>query len=171
MIVYRPRLIHEGPTLSALGASWPLLLGIGLLLAGAGLQSALLGVRATMEGFGTVATGVIMSGYYFGFLSGSLLTPTFVRRVGHVRVFAALASLASIAVLVHGLAVEPFTWMAMRTLTGIAYAGLYVVAESWLNDRTDNATRGSVFSIYTTIIFAGEACGQLLSERRRSACS
>ena len=96
-----------------------------------------------------------MSGYYLGFLCGSLTTPAFVRRVGHVRVFAALASLASIAVLVHGLAVAPLAWLAMRTLTGFAYAGLYIVAESWLNDRTDNATRGSVFAVYTTIMFAG----------------
>jgi MFS family permease len=162
MILFRPHLPRDRPTLGAIASCWPLLLGIGLLLAAAGLQSALLGVRATMEGFGTVATGVIMSGYYLGFLCGSLAAPAFVRRVGHVRVFAALASLASIAVLVHGLGVEPFTWLAMRTLTGFAYAGLYVVAESWLNDRTDNATRGSVFAVYTTIMFAGEASGQLL---------
>jgi MFS family permease len=162
MILFRHHPPEDRPTLGAIGSCWPLLLGIALLLAAAGLQNALLGVRATMEGFGTVATGVIMSGYYLGFLCGSLAAPAFVRRVGHVRVFAALASLASIAVLVHGLAVDPFAWLAMRTLTGFAYAGLYVVAESWLNDRTDNATRGSVFAVYTTIMFAGDACGQLL---------
>jgi MFS family permease len=162
MVIHHPRPAHPPASLQAIGSCWPLLLGIALLLMGAGLQSALLGVRATMEGFGTVVTGMIMSGYYLGFLAGSLITPTFVRRVGHVRVFAALASLASIAALVHGLKVDPLTWLAMRTLTGFAYAGLYVVAESWLNDRADNATRGSVFSVYTTLIFTGEACGQLL---------
>ena len=103
-----------------------------------------------------------MMGYYVGFLAGSLIAPKTVLRVGHVRVFAAFASLASTSVLVHVLFVDPGTWFLMRVVTGFAYAGLYIVAESWLNDKATNETRGQLLSIYMIVMFVGVACGQLL---------
>ncbi|HEX9699514.1 MAG TPA: MFS transporter, partial [Acidobacteriota bacterium] len=112
--------------------------------------------------FGTTVTGLVMTGYYVGFLAGSTLTPRIVLNVGHVRVFSALASLASVAILVHAAAVEPLTWAAMRFVTGFAYAGLYVVAESWLNDRATNESRGQLLSVYMVVLFSGLALGQLL---------
>ena len=127
-----------------------------------GLQNVLLGVRADFEAFSTVVTGFIMSGYFFGFVLGSFGAPKLVRNVGHVRVFAALASLASVAVLCHVLLVNPASWIAMRIVTGFSYAGLYVVAESWLNDRSTNETRGQMLSIYMVVVLAGMGGGQLL---------
>ena len=143
-------------------SAWALFLGMGLLMLGNGLQASLLGIRAGAEGFGTGATGLVMTCYYLGFLAGSILTPKVVKNVGHVRVFSALASLASVAALVHSVFLDPFTWGAMRFVTGFAYAGLYVVAESWLNDRATNETRGSLLSVYMVVLFGGLAGGQLL---------
>ena len=101
-----------------------------------------------------------MSGFYIGMFAGSMIAPKLVQRVGHIRVFAALASLVSIAILVHGLYVNPITWTSMRFLTGLGYAGLYVVCESWLNDRASNETRGRILSVYMVISTFGFAGGQ-----------
>ena len=143
-------------------SAWALLLGMGVMMLGNGLQGTLLGIRAVTEGFGTTVTGLVMSSYYVGFLAGSTLVPKIVKNVGHVRVFSALSALASAAVLVHLAFVDPITWSAMRFVTGFCYAGLYVVAESWINDRATNETRGQLLSIYTLVLFSGLALGQLL---------
>ena len=93
---------------SAISTTWPLLLGMGVLMLGAGLQSTLLGVRATLEGFPTVVTGIIMSCYYVGYVLGTMIAPPLLRQVGHIRVFAALAAVASVAILVQGCFVDPW---------------------------------------------------------------
>lgn len=147
---------------SDLRASWALLLGMGLMMVGNGLQGTLLGLRANMEGFATFTTGIMMSGFFVGIFIGSMIAPKLVQRVGHIRVFAALASLVSIAILIHALYVNPATWTLMRLLTGLGYAGLYVVCESWLNDRASNETRGQVLSVYMVICTVGLAGGQFL---------
>lgn len=147
---------------SAISSAWALLLGIGLIMLGNGLQGTLLGLRATLEGFPTNVTGFVMTGYFAGFLGGSVLAPRIVNRVGHIRVFAALASLASASALVHAVFVDPWSWGAMRLVTGFSYAGLYVVAESWLNDRATNETRGQILSIYMVVTYGGMTLGQLL---------
>lgn len=141
---------------------WALFFGIALLLAGNGLQGTLLGVVAEDEGFSGAVTGLVMTAYYGGFLIGSASAERFITKVGHVRTFAALASLSSIAILVHGLYVEPVTWATMRFLTGFSFAGLYVVAESWLNRATDNTFRGALLAVYMIITHAGLALGQVL---------
>jgi MFS family permease len=148
-------------------SSWALFLGLAFIMLGNGLQGSLLGVRATIEGFPTTVTGLVMSAYFAGFLAGSTMVPRLVRRVGHIRVFAALASLASIAVLFHAIFVNPVGWGAMRLVTGFCYAGLYyaglyIVAESWLNDRATNETRGRLLSFYMVIMLAGMGGGQFL---------
>ena len=145
-----------------IASAWALLLGAGMLMLGNGLQNSLLGIRASLEGFETTVTGVVMSGYYIGFLAGSTLTPKIVRNVGHVRVFSALASVASSAVLLHAVFVDPISWTLMRIVTGFCYAGIYVVAESWLNDRATNETRGQLLSIYMVVLLGDMALGQLL---------
>lgn len=148
--------------LPAVAGAWALLLGIGLLMLGNGLQGSLLSLRAHMEGFATPVTGIVMSGYYAGFLAGSTFAPAVVKRVGHIRVFAALSTLASAAVLLHTLFLDPITWTGLRLITGFCYAGLYVVAESWLNDRATNETRGQLLSIYMVIMLGAMALGQFL---------
>ncbi len=145
---------------AAVASVWALLLGMALLMVGNGLQGSLLGVRASLEGFPTTVIGLLMSGYYIGFLASSTLTPKLVARVGHIRVFGALASLASIAILIHAVLVQPFTWGLMRLVSGFCYAGLYVVAESWLNDQASNQTRGQLLSVYMVVSLGGMALGQ-----------
>ena len=147
---------------SVLFSSWALFLGLAFIMLGNGLQGSLLGVRATIEGFPTTVTGLVMSAFFAGFLAGSTMVPNLVRRVGHIRVFAALASLASIAVLFHAIFVNPVGWGAMRLVSGFCYAGLYIVAESWLNDRATNETRGQLLSFYMVIMLAGMGGGQFL---------
>ncbi|MDX1605398.1 MAG: MFS transporter [Candidatus Competibacterales bacterium] len=148
--------------LLVLHSTWTLFLGVALIMLGNGLQGTLLGVRASLEGFGTATTGVVMTGYYIGFLGGSILIPRLVGRVGHIRVFAALASLASASVLLHTVFVVPWLWTLMRLVTGFSYAGLYVVVESWINDRASNETRGLLLSLYMVVSLGCMMLGQLL---------
>lgn len=148
-------------TRNALAAAWPLLVGIAVLMLGAGLQGSLLGVRAAIEGFGTTTVGVIMSSYYVGYLLGSTYATRLVANVGHIRVFAAFASIASSAVLLHALFLQPVGWVLFRVTTGFCLAGLFVVAESWLNDTATNETRGSLLSLYMVVVSGGLGFGQL----------
>lgn len=144
------------------GRAWPFFAGAALIMVAHGLQGTLIALRAAHEGFPTAATGVVMSGYFVGMLIGSTLSPTLLRQVGHVRVFAALASLASVSVLMHAMFVEVVFWTAMRVVTGFCYAGMYVVVESWLNQQATNRNRGRLLSLYMVTMFAGAAVGQLL---------
>ncbi len=132
------------------------------MMLGNGLLGIVLGVRAELEGYSTPVTGAVMAGYFVGFLFGALLTPRLLQGVGHIRVYAALASLASTATLIHALNTHPAVWGAMRIITGFSLAGLYIVAEGWLNDSATNETRGRLLSIYMIIVTGGFAVGQLL---------
>lgn len=129
---------------------------------GDGLQGTLLAVRAYGEGFSTALTGLIMSAFYIGFLSGTVWTPRIVRHVGHIRVFAALASIASATILIHASFVDPVLWIILRLLSGFCFSGLYVVAESWLNNSSTNETRGQLLSVYMIITYTAVGVGQLL---------
>jgi MFS family permease len=148
--------------LRAISTTWPLLLGMGVLMLGAGLQSTLLGVRATLEGFPTLVTGVIMSCYYVGYVSGTVIAPPLLRQIGHIRVFAALAAIAAVAILVQGGFVNPWAWGAMRLISGVCFAGIYVVAESWLNDRASRANRGRLLAVYMVVLYVGLGAAQYL---------
>lgn len=148
--------------LQVLRTTWALLLGIALLMLGHGLQGTLLGVRANFEGFSDAVTGMVMSGYYVGLLVGSLRVPVLVARVGHVRVFAALLSLGSTAILFHALLIEPVSWFLMRFLTGFCFSGAFIVAESWLNGSASNETRGQLLSVYIMVQMGAFAAGQFL---------
>jgi MFS family permease len=145
-----------------LNTTWPLFLGMGALMLGAGLQSTLLGLRATLEGFTPVVTGAIMSCYYVGYVFGTLIAPPLLREVGHIRVFAALAAVASMTILIQGSFVNPFSWGVMRLVSGICFAGIYVVAESWLNDRASRSNRGTLFAVYMIVCYVGLGAAQFL---------
>jgi MFS family permease len=141
---------------------WPLFFGLSLLGLAGGIQTTLIGFRAQIEGFADLQLGLLVSAYYGGFLIGSLVAPRFVETVGHIRTFAAVTALASMTILIHASIVEPWTWAAMRFLTGLAFSSIYVVAEGWLNRATESDTRGSVFSIYMSILLGGLCLGQFL---------
>jgi MFS family permease len=147
---------------SAAGSVWALLVGIAFLMLGNGLQGTLLGVRATAEGFGPTITGFVMTGYFVGFLLGSQLTLAAIRRVGHLRVFAAATCIASLTILVQSLFVDPFVWGLMRILSGFCMASAFIVTESWLNDRVTNQHRGGLLAIYMMVSYFGMAGGQIL---------
>jgi MFS family permease len=142
--------------------TWPLLAGMGILMLGAGLLSTLLGLRATLEGFPTPITGLVMSGYYVGYLAGTQLAPRLLRQVGHVRVFAALAALASVAALAFATWVHPLPWGLVRLTTGVCFAGIYVVAESWLNHRASRSNRGRLLALYMLVLYVGLGGAQFL---------
>jgi len=142
--------------------TWALFTGIGIILLANGLQGNLMGVRSVIENFSSFSTGIIMSGYFIGYFVGSNLTPNLVSRVGHIRVFAAFASTASLSILIIATYVNPIVWTLGRFLTGLSLVSCYVVAESWLNDRANNRTRGKLLSIYMIINYFGLACGALL---------
>ncbi len=147
---------------AALTSSWAILLGFGILMLGDGLQGTLLAVRADLEGFSTTLTGLVMSSFYLGFLLGSIMTPRITVKVGHIRVFAAFAAISSAAILIHAIFVTVPVWIAMRLISGFCFAGLYIVAESWLNDRASNETRGKLLSLYMIVTYVGVGAGQLL---------
>jgi len=141
---------------------WALFAGLGLLMLGNGLQGTLLGIRASLSGFGTGTTGVVMACYYLGYMLGSVITPPLIRRVGGIRVFAALASLVSFAPLAHALFVNPIAWALLRLLAGACMVGVFIVAESWLNSAATNATRGRLLAIYLLVCQIAMAGGQYL---------
>lgn len=140
----------------------PLFIGLIMIMIGNGLQGTLLGVRANIEGFDTAMTGAVMSLYYVGYFLGCLFIPHYVSSVGHIRVFAAMASLASVTVLVHGVFPNPFFWGFIRLFTGFSYAGIFIVAESWLNNIATNKTRGKILGLYLFTCFGGLVLGQFL---------
>jgi MFS family permease len=141
---------------------WALFLGLGLLMIGNGLNGAVIGVRSGVEGFSVVVTGVIMAGFFAGFLLAPTLVVRMIASVGHIRVFAGLASTASTAVLVHSLSVNAPTWVLMRFVFGFCFAGLYIVIESWLSEVSDSQNRGRTLAVYMIVSMSGLGIGQYL---------
>ena len=148
--------------LQVLSSAWALLLGIGLLMVGNGLQGTLLGVRGEIEGFSTFEMSLVMSAYFIGFLGGSRLAPEMIRRVGHVRVFAALASFISAVMILYPFLPNTWVWMAGRIIIGFCFSGVYVTAESWLNNAADNTNRGKALSLYMIVQMIGIITAQAL---------
>jgi MFS family permease len=135
---------------------------MGVLMLGAGLQGTLLGLRATLEGFPTPVTGIIMSCYYVGYLLGTSAAPRLLRQIGPIRVFAVLAAIASASILVQAAFVQSTIWAVMRLLSGVCFAGIYVVAESWLNDRASKTNRGRLLAVYMLVLYVGLGAAQFL---------
>ncbi|MEM7506803.1 MAG: MFS transporter [Pseudomonadota bacterium] len=142
--------------------SWALFVGMFLLQLGNGMQGTALGLRGGVEEFDASTMGYVMAGYFLGFLGGAQACPWMLRRVGHVRVFAALASLISAIFIIYAWWVHPIGWFAMRVLVGFCFSGVYVVAESWLNDGVDNSNRGKALSAYLIVQMAGIVLAQAM---------
>jgi MFS family permease len=139
-----PMLAHTIPIAS-------LMSGVALLLIGNGLLGTLVAVRGNQAGFSDAFLGLLGSGYFTGYLIGSVLAPPLIHRVGHIRAFAFFAAgIAGIALL-HGLIVSPVTWVALRMLGGAAIVSLYMLIESWMNDQTPQALRGRIFALYMVV--------------------
>jgi MFS family permease len=143
-----------------LASSSALLLGMLFLMIGNGLQGSLLGVRGSIEGFSTFSISIVMSGYFLGFLGGSQIAPHLIRRVGHVRVFAALASFISAALIVFPTLTDPWVWTLLRIALGFCFSGVYVTAESWLNNSATNEVRGKTLSAYMIVQMVGMVIAQ-----------
>ena len=116
-----------------------LLLGIGIILVGAGFLGTVLGMRAMLENFSEMVTGLVMSAYFLGFIVGAYVCPPLINRVGHIRAFSAMAAVASAAILTHALVIDPWAWAALRLITGLCSVGLYMVIESWLNAQSSQS--------------------------------
>ena len=148
--------------IQVLTSAWALLLGIGLLMVGNGMQGTLLGIRGEIEGFDTFQMSIVMSCYFVGFLGGSRMAPGMIRRVGHVRVFAALASLISAVMILYPTFPNVILWSLGRVLIGFCFSAVYVTAESWLNNAADNSNRGQALSLYMIVQTLGIVLAQAL---------
>lgn len=145
-----------------LGTVVSLLLSYGLLLLANGLFSTLLGVRTQLEGFPTNLVGFIVAAYFLGLLFGGVFAGRVVTRVGHIRSFAAFASLMSVSALLHPLWISIGSWMALRMISGFCMAGMIMVTESWLNESATNHNRGQVLSFYMITNYFAAGTGQFL---------
>lgn len=146
--------------LKTLAQTWPLLLGVMLLMVGNGVQGSLLGIRGNIEGFGTYQISAVMAAYFVGFLGGTTLAPEMIRRVGHVRVFAALGSMISAVLVLYAVFLDWTAWAIMRVIIGFCFSGIYVCAESWLNNTATNETRGQALSAYMIVQMIGIIAAQ-----------
>lgn len=155
------------PALTMLRSIWSissLLIGMGLLLIGSGLLSMIIGLRGVHEGFSDLMIGLIMSGYYGGYIAGGWICPILIRRVGHVRCFASFAAISAILTLSFGLVADPWIWLLLRVFNGLALMGIYMVIESWLNERSQTVpgSQASIFAVYMIVNLAAVAAGQYL---------
>lgn len=156
------RIYSTGSTSRTVMNAWGLFAAVLFVMIGSGVLNPLIGIRAEMEGFPTATIGFVLSFYYIGFLVGAWLVPHMVVHVGHIRVYAALASLASTSTLVYIITSSAGLWAPARLVTGFAMSGLFIVAESWLIDATTNRTRGRLLAAYMVVLMGGLALGQLL---------
>jgi MFS family permease len=148
--------------LKVLTHSWPLLMGVMLLMVGNGIQGTLLGIRGNIEGFSTYQLSYVMAAYFLGFLFGSWAAPRMIRRVGHVRVFAALGSLISAILVIYPVFPDWMVWTGLRVLAGFCFSGIYITAESWINNTASNEDRGQALSAYMIVQMLGIIASQVL---------
>lgn len=137
-------------------------LAVALLVAGNGLQGTLVGLRGGLEGMSDQAIGLIMSANFAGFIAGSLWAPALIQSVGHIRAFAALASIASAVALAFAIFVSVPVWILLRAMHGACFAGLIIVVESWLNASSSRSNRGRTLAVYMVVLYAAWAASQQL---------
>ncbi|MGP1357362.1 MFS transporter [Roseicyclus sp.] len=138
-----------------------LLLGSGLLAYGGGMHGLILPVRGSAEGFSAAELGLLGTGWAFGYVAGCLVAPRIVGAVGHIRTFGVMCAFAAVAVLLQALVVAPWAWIPVRAVSGFCFAGAAMIVESWLNDRAQPGTRGSIFGIYSMVGLFGGTAGQM----------
>ncbi len=129
----------------------PLLVTAGILLGGNGLQGTVIALRGAQEGFSPSVIGFLGTTYFAGFLLGCMSVTRMLRAVGHIRVFAALAAIASSIILLMALFIEPTVWAVGRFVSGICFAGLFTTMESWINSASTNQNRARALSFYRIV--------------------
>jgi MFS family permease len=139
-----------------------LLLGSALLLFGGGINSLILPVRGTIEGFSSVSLGLLGTGWALGYVAGCITTAALVGRVGHIRVFSALAAIAAVSVLSSALVIQPWAWIALRGVCGFCFAGTAMIVESWLSEQSEPSTRGRIFGVYTMVNLGASTAGYMM---------
>ncbi|WP_120495520.1 MFS transporter [Kiloniella sp. EL199] len=139
-----------------------LLFSFAMLMLGQGMINTLLGLRSRIEGFSTETTGLIMTGQFVGMLIGAVFAIRVIAAVGHIRSFAAFASILSVAVLAHVLFADPIFWFFLRIVTGFCMAGMIMVVESWVNEKSSNENRGKILSLYMITNYIGSGSGQFM---------
>ncbi|MCT4685102.1 MAG: MFS transporter [Roseicyclus sp.] len=138
-----------------------LLLGSALLLFAGGMHGLILPVRGSIEGFSASALGLLGTGWAVGYVAGCLIAPRLVGMVGHIRTFGVMCAMAATAVLLQALIVETWAWIPVRAVSGFCFAGAAMIVESWLNDRAQPGTRGTIFGIYTMVNLVAVTAGQM----------
>jgi len=149
-----------------IASSWALFTGFGLIMLAHALQGTLLNINAVLFNFSDFEIGYVFTGYFIGFLFSSIQCPKLIKNVGHIRVFAAFASLGSMAILLHWVFVHPYAWLVFRMITGFSFAAIYIVCESWLNDRADNQSRGQLIGFYMIVLYFSNSAGFMLINLR-----
>jgi MFS family permease len=139
----------------------PVLLGVACMEAALGALSPLVGIQLVRQAVPTELIGLITSAYFVGFLAGTLTAHHVIDRVGHVRAFSALAALAAVATLLHIVARHPAAWGLWRAVIGYAIAGMFVIIESWLNDKATSENRGRIFALYSVVSWGAAGLGPL----------
>ncbi|MEO4044716.1 MFS transporter [Hoeflea sp. CAU 1731] len=138
-----------------------LLLGSAFLLYAGGMNGLILPVRGSQEGFSAFSLGLLGTGWAIGYVLGCIMTPGLVGRVGHIRSFSVMASLAALAILASLLFITPWAWIPLRAISGFCFAGAAMIVESWLSERVDASSRGRVFGVYTMVNLMATTTGQL----------
>ena len=136
------------------------MISVSLLMFGNSMTSTLLALRANIENYSNEMVGLIASGYFLGFAIGTFRSGPLINRIGHIRTFSALSAIAAASVLLVLITPNPWAWVVLRAVMGAAAAGLFVVVESWLNNRASNSSRGILLSMYIMIGYIASAFGQ-----------
>ena len=138
------------------------MIGYACLMLAGGMNSLIIPIRGGSEGFSSLALGLLGTSWAFGFIIGAFYVPSMVLRVGHVRVFSVMASIATLAVIISLIVIDPIVWIPMRAAAGFCFAGSAMIVESWVNERTNSQTRGKVFGVYTMVNLTATTAGQML---------
>jgi MFS family permease len=138
-----------------------LLLGSAMLMFAGGVHGLILPVRGSAEGFSAAVLGLLGTGWAVGYVAGCLVAPRLVGAVGHIRTYGVMCALAAVSILLQALVVDPWAWIPVRAVSGFCFAGAAMIVESWLNDRAQPDTRGTIFGVYTMVNLAAVTAGQM----------
>jgi MFS family permease len=136
--------------------------GIAFVQLANGFLGTLVATSTVTLGFVPLATGIVLAAYFGGYTIGAATIGNLLQRVGHIRLFAALAGLVAASIMTLPILPSPIAWFVARLLTGLGCAGLFITAESWLNATTTMANRGTIFAVYMVASNAAFGVGQFL---------